>query len=666
MKKKTKAKVKTTIPRVYYLLFPLIVTAIFFAPLLGFDILNWDDAGYILENPLLKNFSVVKLFTTYWMGNYHPLTMLLFTIGYKLVGFHGLYFHLINLVFHLINVYLVFRLVEKLVPNNWFVAMLTALLFGIHPMHIESVAWISELKDVLYTTFFLLSLNSYIRYLNLGGKDRYMASLFFFLLSLLSKGQAVVLTPVIILVDILWKRKYTTAVIVEKIPFLVLSICFGLLALKAQQSVSALSYGMVDAQQNFLYGFYNYMCYLQRVIYPGVLSGIHPYTPTAPGLLYAFTLLFLLFIAAGLWISRKTGLRTFFGLAFFVVTISIVVKFIPVGEELLAERYTYIPYIGLFMLVALLFSWLLHELRYKTAGVIILTIYMFSLIVPGFRYLITYKNSETYWLNTIKSYPLYWRPHYTVALYYAEINQNNKAIDHNTLAIKLVSQSDRKELANLYYNRASVFVNKLSEFSRALDDYRKVLEYDSLKKDIYFYMGYCCTRMDRMEEASFYLNRHLKQDSTNGQAYYLLSVCNTRFNRYQDAYENLGKAIQLQPGLNDAYLQRAMVCIDYLSKQEEALKDLSFLVSQGYKPERVNLYLAICYLHLGQNNEVIACSDKAISLGGDKGKALFLKALAYDKMKLQKDAYRCGQAAITAGFQVDANLMRKWKSAGGL
>ena len=136
MKKKTKPKVKATIPRVYYLLLPLIVTAIFFAPLLGFDILNWDDTGYILENPLLKNFSVVKLFTTYWMGNYHPLTMLLFTIGYKLAGFHGLYFHLINLIFHLINVYLVFRLVEKLVSSNWFVPMLTALLFGIHPMHI--------------------------------------------------------------------------------------------------------------------------------------------------------------------------------------------------------------------------------------------------------------------------------------------------------------------------------------------------------------------------------------------------------------------------------------------------------------------------------------------------------------------------------------------------
>ena len=476
MKKKTKTKVKTTLPRVYYLLLPLVVTAVFFAPVLGFDILNWDDQGYILDNPLLKDFSVEKLFTLFWMGNYHPLTMLLFTIGYKLAGFHGLFFHLFNLIFHLINVYLVFRLIEKLVKNNLFVAMLTALLFGIHPMHIESVTWISELKDVLYATFFLLSLNMYILYADQGTKMRYAGSLFFFLLSLLAKGQAVVLTPVVILVDILRNRKYTIAVIAEKIPFLAFSICFGLLALKAQQSVSALSYGMVDAPQNYLYGFYNYIVYLQKVIYPGALAGVHPYSSAFPGLLYAYTFLFFLFLAAAFWITRKTGPLTFFGFAFFIVTISIVVKFIPVGEALFAERYTYIPYIGLFMLLSLFFSWLLHEPRYKIAGAVTLTVYLFSLVIPGFMYLMTYKNSETYWLNTIKSYPLYWRPHYTVALYYTDINQNDKAIDHNSRAINLVSPGDRKELANLHYNRASIFVNKLSDFSKAMEDYRKVLE----------------------------------------------------------------------------------------------------------------------------------------------------------------------------------------------
>ena len=664
MKKKTNTKVKTTLPRVYYLLLPLIVTTVFFSPVLGFDILNWDDEGYILNNPLLKEFSVEKLLTLFWMGNYHPLTMLFFTIGYKLAGFHGLFFHLVNLIFHLINVYLVFMLIEKLVKNNLFVAMLTALLFGIHPMHIESVAWISELKDVLYATFFLLSLNMYIQYADQGGKMRYAGSLFFFLLSLLAKGQAVVLTPVVILVDIIRKRKYTMAVIAEKIPFLVFSICFGFLALMAQKSVSALSYGMVDTQHNYLYGFYNYISYLQKVIYPGVLAGVHPYSSAVHGILYVYPILFLLFIAAAFWIIRKTGPQTFFGIAFFIITISIVVKFIPVGEALFSERYTYIPYIGLFMLLSLSFSWLQHEPRYKIAGVIILTIYIFSLLIPGFMYLMTYKNSETYWQNTIKAYPLYWRPHYMIALYYTDRNQNEKAIDHNTIAINLISSGDRKTAANLHFNRASIFVNKLSDFSRAIEDYRKVLEYDSTKKDAYFFMGYCLSKEDRIEEASPYLKRFLTLDTTNGKAYYFLSFSNCRLNHFQEAYDNLGKAIQLEPGLYDAYLQRAIICIDYLSKPEDAVKDLLYLVSHEYELKIVYFNLANCYAHLGQNKEVITFCDKAIRVGGDKGTAFFLKALAYEKMNEFTDAYLSGHAAIAAGYPVDANLMRKWKLAG--
>ena len=222
----------TTRPKVLYVLIPVVVTAIFFAPVLGFDLLNWDDKEYIMHNPLLRDFSILKLITLFWMGNHHPLTMLLFTLGYKMAGFNGLFFHLVNLCFHLVNVYLVFRLTEKLVKNNLFLAMFTALLFGVHPMHIESVAWVAELKDVLYTMFFLLSLNMYLLFVDKGGKERYLMSLLFFLLSLLAKGQAVVLTPVIILLDFLRKRKYTRSVIAEKIPFLVFSILFGFFVIK--------------------------------------------------------------------------------------------------------------------------------------------------------------------------------------------------------------------------------------------------------------------------------------------------------------------------------------------------------------------------------------------------------------------------------------------------
>ncbi|MEI7727795.1 MAG: tetratricopeptide repeat protein [bacterium] len=665
MTKKKNAKAKTSLPGYFYLIIPLVATAAFFIPVLGFDILNWDDKGYLLENPLLKDFSIFKLVTQFWMGNYHPLTMLLFTTGFKLAGLNGMFFHLVNLVFHLLNVFLVFRFVEKLVKNNLLVAMLTALLFGIHPMHIESVAWIAELKDVLYATFFLLSLNLYLKYLDHGDKLSYGLALLFFLFSLLSKGQAVVLTPAIILLDILRKRKFSKSLIVEKLPFLALSIGFGLLALKAQQSVSALSFGVVESHDNYLYGFYNYILYFLKAVYPGQMSGIHPYgsTAAAPSFLFLYPFIFLFVSAMGIWITRKTGPLSFFGFAFFVVTISIVVKFIPVGDAMIAERYTYIPYIGLFLLISLFFSSLINHPKYKIPGTILLTLYLFSLLIPGFMYLRTFKNSESYWLNTMKTYPLYWRPHYEIALYYTDINEINQAVDHNTSAISLISPINRTELANLYYNRASLFVNKLSDFSRALNDYQKVREFDSTKKDLNFNLGYCYTKLDRSKEATFYLKRLIEDDSTNGQAYYLLSFGNSRLSQYQEAYDNLGKAIRLKPDLNDAYLQRAMVCIDYLGKQDEAIKDLLFLISQGYRPEKVYLTLAICYLETGKYRDALACCDKVINLGGNKGKALYIKALALDKMNMKTEAYSCGMAAISAGFPVDPGLLNKWKPA---
>ena len=529
----------TTRPKVLYVLMPFILTAIFFAPVLGFDLLNWDDKEYIMDNPLLRDFSILKLFTLFWMGNYHPLTMLLCTLGYKITELHGFYFHASNLGIHLFNVYLVFRLTEKLVKNNLFVAMFTALLFGVHPMHIESVAWVAELKDVLYTMFFLLSLNMYLLFVDKGGKERYLMSLLFFLLSLLARGQAVVLTPVILLLDFLGKRKYTRSVIAEKIPFLVFSILFGLLALKAQQAKSALSYDMILPHESYLYGFYNFILYLLKAVYPGALAGVHPYSLANAGLMYVYAILFFLFFLAALWITRKSRPLVFFGLAFFVVTISIVVKFIPVGEALIAERYTYIPYIGLFLIVSLFFSWMLNNPKYKAAGIVIMVLYMGSLLVPGYFYLKSYKNSETYWLNTIKEYPDYWRAHFEVALYFRDNNRNEESMDHLTRAISLVSPTNRRDQVRLHNEKACMYIYRFSDFSGALEEYQKVYEYDSMAGNLNLYLGYCYSRLHRMEEASRFLQRHLSRDST---------------------------------GLDDAYSQRAVLCIDFSQNRKRGLR----------------------------------------------------------------------------------------------
>src|SRR5580765_4347601 len=145
--------------------FILGVTFIAFIPALKAGFVNLDDGDYVTNNPLLKNISDLKsLLTTPVQGNYHPLTMLSLSLNYLISGENAWSYHLFNIIFHIINCFLVFRLAMLLSKNNTVIAFTTAMLFGIHPMHVESVAWVSERKDVLYSLFFLAGLICYTRY----------------------------------------------------------------------------------------------------------------------------------------------------------------------------------------------------------------------------------------------------------------------------------------------------------------------------------------------------------------------------------------------------------------------------------------------------------------------------------------------------------------------
>ena len=189
----------------YFLPFILLLTSVVFSnTLLNNFINNWDDQGYVLNNNFIKdlNFENFKIiFSTFFQGNYHPLSLISYTIEYKFFGLNPFYFHLSNLIFHLLNVALVYYFIKRL-SSNIFVASITSLFFAIHPMHVESVAWISERKDVLYSFFFLLSLNSYCKYKYSEKKNlNLLLSFIFFLLSLLSKPAAVCLPLILVSID---------------------------------------------------------------------------------------------------------------------------------------------------------------------------------------------------------------------------------------------------------------------------------------------------------------------------------------------------------------------------------------------------------------------------------------------------------------------------------
>src|SRR5262245_61717690 len=184
----------------------VIIVAISFVayiPALKAGILNWDDPEYVDEVFFKQSLLNLKhLVVTPVQGNYHPLTMLSLLFNYLISGMNGWSYHLLNVLLHLANSILVFRFVLLLTKGKHVVASISAILFAIHPMHVESVAWISERKDVLYTLFFLLGLISYTKYVDTGNRKLYIATLVFLVLSLLSKPAAVIFPLVLFCIDI--------------------------------------------------------------------------------------------------------------------------------------------------------------------------------------------------------------------------------------------------------------------------------------------------------------------------------------------------------------------------------------------------------------------------------------------------------------------------------
>jgi protein O-mannosyl-transferase len=323
---------------------------------------NWDDPGYINDNPLIKDLSIgglKKIFSSPVMGNYHPLTMLSYAIEYSFVKLDPWLYHLDNLLLHLAGSLLVYWFVY-LLTGRGAVAFIAALLFGIHPMHTESVAWVSGRKDVLYGLFYIASCIAYLCYLrapkNKGGYYALMTILF--ICSLLSKAVAVTLPVTLVLIDYFKQRDWRKNIFPEKIPLLAVSVVFGIIAIRVQHNAGAM--GMQTAHFNvaerITLGCYALVTYLWKVVMPVNLCCFYPYPAKAGGIFPWYYYLYIPALAAVVFVSwkylRKNGLVVF-GLLFFLANIALLLQFIEVGEAIVADRYSYVAYTGLFIIAGM-------------------------------------------------------------------------------------------------------------------------------------------------------------------------------------------------------------------------------------------------------------------------------------------------------------------------
>lgn len=411
---------------------------------------TWDDTYLIYANPDVKGLTwhnIKNVFSTYDPELYIPLTFVTWQIDYTIGGMHPFLFHFDNLILHTLNALLVAWLLLLLFKNRT-AALLGGLLFAVHPLHAEATLWASARKDVLSTFFFLGSLVAYLHYVREGRRKPYYISLIAFALGLLSKVMVITLPVVLLLIDFLQRRKVDRTMVLEKIPFFLLSLLFGIVALFGKRDVVSTT----TLLQKILMAGKSTVFYLEKFLVPINLTVIYPYdkpiVASSPDFLIPWAIVIFLIILV-LW-SLRFGRTVFFGAAFFFVTLlPTFTNFAKGGDFYFAsDRYAYIPSIGLLIvLCGLIFCgqewprwlksqewprWVKNKWHLLFGAIIII----FSLL--AYRQSLIWEDSVALFSHTLKLYPRSVAAHINLGVMYRKMNrlEDSRRELQSALAIK--------------------------------------------------------------------------------------------------------------------------------------------------------------------------------------------------------------------------------------
>ena len=498
-----------------------LITFLLYLKSLQNNFVGWDDNFYVTANPYIRTLNLDLLrwaFLNFYLYNWHPLTWLSHALDYAFWGLDPLGHHLSNVIIHALNTFLVVVLATKFFSvwkeNRSKIDVLTSigeqgglimgvgtgLLFGLHPLHVESVAWIAERKDLLCALFFLLSVIFYSNYAEIIKNKsiefysssrlllyrKYMLSLGCFILALLSKPMAVTLPIVLLIFDYypfnrINSFKTLRSVSVEKIPFFLCSIGSSILTYLAQKSGNAIWEG-VPFPIRVLVATKSLVAYIWNMLLPMDLIPFYPYPREAS--LLSLEYVGMLFLVIGVtflcvYISKRQKLWLTVW-AYYIVTLIPVLGIIQVGGQFMADRYTYLPSLGPFFIIGLLISWCLQKsiLLHRHKNIVMTLISAISIVIVVLMSYLTYmqigiwKNGIDLWTYVIKKEPkkvlfAYYNRGGAFAKegkYYEAIEDYSKVIDWNY-----------KEYSKVYVDRGLVYL-KIGKIEPAIADFRKACD----------------------------------------------------------------------------------------------------------------------------------------------------------------------------------------------
>lgn len=566
----------------YFLGGILLLTFLLFYNTLTNNFVTLDDPGYISDNPYIKDLSLKNIgaiFTLFHNANYHPFTTLSYAIEYSLFGLNAKPYHFINLLIHLLNIAMVFRLTKK-ISRRAEVALVTALFFAIHPMHVESVAWISERKDLLYSFFFICGLSTYYEYAHAtaGRSKLYIYTILLFLCSLLSKSAAVTFPLMLLLFDYYFHRGWKTK-LVEKIPFFILSLLFGVITIFSQKSAGAINADLMpeyDLLQRFFVVCYSTSYYIVKLVFPFHLAVLH-FAPAELPYYYYLSPLFLLLLAFLVYKAKAMKRELIFGFLFYLIGISLTSQVIPVGYAVVAERYSYVPYIGLFFIMGCFYTAIRDRkvlISFQPLNNYLLAGLAVFFIIITFQRNKVWQNSLTLFTDLAAKYPNQPHAHFVLGKNLMDVPDLNAALLSLNRSIEL-----RPGMSDAYFYRGNIYYGQ-KNYTAAMNDYLKAVELNPAYSQAYYNIGVIYNTTNRFQEAIEPLTKAI---NINPNEYIYETRASTFFNlrRLQEAVDDYTKAIAINPRMAQAYFNRGATYLN-MQRTTDACVDWKAAAGLGF------------------------------------------------------------------------------------
>lgn len=481
----------------------IISTIAVYAPVISFDFINFDDPYFIYENEHVKNGLTIEglrwAFLSSLDGNWIPLTWFSHMLDVQLFGMRSGLHHMVNVLLHAANSGLIFYFLVT-VTGSLYRSATVALLFAMHPLHVESVAWVAERKDVLSTFFFILTLLAYHRYVVQQSLKSYLTTLLLFSLGLMSKSMLVTAPIILMLLDYHPLRSYSGKTIkrllLEKLPFFALSVTVGIITYSSHTSAK----GIVDQYTLWVRvarSLVSYEIYLQKTFLPLNLAIIYPFNPYPPTSFHvAIASSVLVLITAGAIILRQRIPFLLVGWLWFLVSLAPVIGFVQIGDHAWADRYFYIPSIGLFAAIVWGISAVFAGKQWRITKIFVASVSLAIAVVLTSIQLQKWRDSITLFNHAVKVTSNNGIAYYNLGLALYHNGRTDESIEKLRRVIEIWPQSK-----DAYFDLGSIY-RKKGDFRLAEEIYKQLIAYGEFRNEAYLALGRLYLEMRDVQMAS--------------------------------------------------------------------------------------------------------------------------------------------------------------------